>query len=249
MIIRARARSMRSNPRGARPPPRSSRRRSRRPLTLTTAHLRSPPEGARVGTPRRCARTAVKASAAGATSSGCVRRISADSLTPHAYQLGTVLYCSAALHAFNCLPSRARTAGCSRVCVSTPGRARTRARMHVFTRVTRASCGLAACESEPARAAAPRGQAARRSAATRTNQVALLHGSLLPLSSRRMTLGFGARARRMDHFLARCHVAQIFGRARRGPAWGWARIFNTCHARPTVAVLCSQTRPASSARR
>ena len=27
--------------------------------------------------------------------------------------------------------------------------------MRVFTRVTRASCGLAACESEPARAAAP----------------------------------------------------------------------------------------------
>ena len=98
MIFRARARSMRSNPRGARPPPRSSRRRSRRPLTLTTAHLRSPPEGARVGTPRRCARTAVKASAAGATSCGCVRQLAADPLTPHAYQHcgRTVLQCRSA---------------------------------------------------------------------------------------------------------------------------------------------------------
>ena len=33
----------------------------------------------------------------------------------------------------------------------------------------------------------------------------------------RMTLGFGAHAIRMDHSLERCHVAQIFGRARRGP--------------------------------
>lgn len=99
-VFRARARSMRSNPRGARPPPRSSRRRSGRPLTLTTAHLPSPPwrRGRALArlddAPARLSKRLPPARPV----AGVFGRSRLTLLTPHAYQHcgRTVLQCRSA---------------------------------------------------------------------------------------------------------------------------------------------------------